>query len=154
MDICFARPFGTAGNPGDLGDPEPDHMAEHDCFTLRSGEGVESSLPCLGIRWIEVKSGRVGGLLDQSRATCSVPEMVAPDVQSDGPHPWLQAKLSYPLGRIPGEGVIGPDKCFLTQVLSLMPVTRHPAEAPIETRRHVLHQTRESIVEIAGEVSD
>ena len=153
MDVRLARPLGTAGYPGDLGDPEPDDMAEHNCFALWSGEGIEAPLPRRGVRGIEVVPARVR-CLDQSRAPRTVPEVVAPDVQGDRPHPGLQSKLSYPLRRIPGQGAIGADEGFLTQVFCLVPVADHPTEAPIETWRHVLDQPGESRVEIAGQVAD
>lgn len=154
MDIRLAGAFGPAGDVSDFGDPEPDHMAKHNCFALNPGEGVEPPLPCRSVRWLEVVSAGLRSLRDQRRASRTVPEMVAPGVEGDGPNPRFESKLPYLLRRVPGESAIGADQSFLAQVLGLMPVTGHATEAPVETRRHVLDQTRERSVEIAGKVAD
>ena len=154
MDICLAGAFGPTGYIRDLGDTEPDHMAKHDCFALNPGEGVETALPRRSVWWLEIVSAGLYSLRDQSRASGTVPKMVAPGVEGDGPNPRFESKLPYPLRRVPGEGAIGADQGFLAQVLGLMPVAGHATEAPVEARRHVLDQTRERSVEIAGKVTD
>lgn len=150
MDVCLAGAFGPAGDCSDLGYAESDDMAQDDGFALWPGEGVEASLPCLRVRRFDVDVFGLCRLLDQGRPPRTIAEMVPPQIECDGPNPRLDSKLPYPLRWIPGESPVCPDKCFLTQVLRLVPVTGHPAQAPVEAWRHVLNQTREGGVEIAG----
>ena len=132
MDIRLARSLGTTGYLGDLRDPEPDHMTEHNCLALRSGEGVEAPLPCRSVGWLGVGSTGVRRLLDQRRATGAVPEVVSPDVQRDSPHPWLEPELTDPIGRVAGKGAICAYESFLAQILRLVAVPGHPTQAPVQ----------------------
>lgn len=154
MDIRLARPFGSTGYPGDFRNPESDDMAEHHCLALRPGDSVEAPLPCRCVWGLRVVTTGILRLLNERWATGAVPEVVSPDVQRDGPHPRLELELTDPVGCVAGEGAICAYESFLAQVLRLVAVPGHPAQAPIETARHVLHQAWKSGVQIAGKVAD
>src|SRR5688572_33387150 len=98
MDVSLHRSHRSSGHQGDLGIVEADHVTEDYRLADRETQLSEPNIPGHPVWRLGIVTPNVEELFGDSRAPGTVSQMVAPQIEGDGPNPTPQRKVADPIG--------------------------------------------------------
>ena len=152
MDVGLHGSLRPPYGLGHLINRHPHHVAKHDCGSLMAVQPLESPVPDGAINHLRVLNPTFDRWNERGSARPR-PQVVPSQVEGDRPHPWLDTKTSYAFRVVPLKRLVGPDKGFLSQVLSLLVIAGHPTETPVEPTTHLVDHLWKCCVQVLGEAA-